>query len=83
MNWFLNELNKKGSLPHITSRLGAKVKIPNHQTIYRQRYKIENMLDRIEVGTRTGMIEAPSYFFLHALSTPLSFIGYESCPSLA
>jgi transposase len=47
-DWFRKALIAKGIEPCIPSKTNRKIPIPHDRTLYRQRYRIENMFGRIK-----------------------------------
>ena len=47
-DWFRNALIAKAIEPCIPSKSNRKIQIPHDRTLYRQRYKIENMFGKLK-----------------------------------
>lgn len=47
-NWFRNALIARGIEPCIPSKVNRKIQIPHDRSLYRRRYKIENMFGRLK-----------------------------------
>ena len=47
-NWFRGGLQEKGIAPCIPSRKNRKHQIPYDETLYKQRYKVENLFGRLK-----------------------------------
>lgn len=76
-DWFRKALMQKGIVPCIPSKKNRKIQIPYDKTLYKQRYKIENMFGRLKDWRRIAMrYDRCAHTFFSAICIAASVIFY-------
>jgi len=78
-DWFRESLAERGITTCIPSKINRRIHIPHDRTLYRQRYRIENMFARLKdwgrIHTRYDQCAST---FLSAVAFAVAFISWPN-----